>query len=79
MNSKRYDKRLEEQQNNMTNIFLHQKKMEKFYTEIRNIVLFVCFFLGQVLFNEKHMLHHYSHRDVMSKRSIELGGIQFDL
>ena len=42
-NSKLYDNRLEEQQNNMTNIFLHQK-MEKFYTEFPDIVLFVLFF-----------------------------------
>ena len=54
--------------------------MEKFYTEFPDIVLFVfCFFLRLVLFKEKYMLHQYSHRDVMSKRSIELSGIQFDL
>ena len=66
----------------MLPIYFFTKKLEKFYTEFPDIVLFVlfCFFFSrQVLFNVKHMLHQYSHRDVMSKLSIELSGIQFDL
>ena len=50
--------------------------MEKFYTEFPDIVLFAFSFLRQVLISEKRMLHQYNHRDVMSKRSIELSGIR---
>ena len=61
--------------------FFTKKKIEKFYTEFPDVVKFsLARSISQLLFRVRdRFAHQYSRRDVMSKRSIELSGIQFDL